>query len=199
VFGLTVSIRGKIMKRVLTIALAMLAIAVPAFANQYGWTISSSSTSPFQNVGGLAPGEVDSLYLWYQCSDLQGMSASEFVFQVNGGITLMGFHPLSGFIMGGVTTLILAIAGCPRGPLLAGSIRVMWQGSAASVCIVPDAQEVRATVDCTLPIPQMWPIHAYGWADSGTPCNDGFPVDQLCLPPVSVSPQRWGSVKAVYR
>ena len=166
------------MKLILTIAFALLVLAVPVFAvNHYGWTISSSLSDAFANTGGIVPGGLAHLYLWYQCSDQGGMSAADFGIAAVGGIAYAGFTPLNGFLnAGNQTNLLLAVGGCPTGPVVAGDLTIIWFASAANVCIVPSNTGLRVTVDCVAPAPSAWPLTAVGWDALGPPnC-----VENLC-------------------
>src|SRR6185436_13417038 len=155
---------GAPMKRILTIAFALLILAAPAFANQYGWTISSSQSNAFANTGGVIPGGLAHIYLWYHCSDNGGMSAADFGIAAVGGMAYAGFAPLNGFLnAGSQTNLLLAVGGCPVGPVVAGDLTIIWFGSAAGVCIVPSNTGLRVTVDCVSPTPSAWPLLAVGW------------------------------------
>ena len=67
------------MKRFLTIA-AVVLFASSAMAQGdylYGWTISNSAVDPFANTGAPVMG-VATLYVWFNCSVQDGMSAAEF-------------------------------------------------------------------------------------------------------------------------
>ena len=91
--------------------------------DRFGWTISGSQTSPYENTAA-APGGTGQLYLWYVCgSHPQGLASSEF--DVGGTIAVHSFTPLNGFLNAGdATHLLLAIGGCPMGPILAGTFQV---------------------------------------------------------------------------
>jgi hypothetical protein len=184
------------MKRILTIAFALLVAASPAFAlNQYGWTISASQSDAHAHTGGVLPGGLAHLYLWYLCSDNGGMSAADFGIAAVGGMAYAGFAPLNGFLnAGNQNNLLLAVGGCPTGNMVAGDLTIIWFGSAAGVCIVPSNTGLRVTVDCTNPTPSAWPLNAIGWDALGPPaCSE-----TLC-PPVAVEPENWGSIKSLYR
>ncbi|MFN8176388.1 MAG: hypothetical protein U0167_00515 [bacterium] len=182
------------MKRILMVALAVLVIAMPAFAADYGWTISSSQSASDANTGGLASGGLGHLYLWYACSLGGGMSAADLGLQAT-GVVFAGFSPLNGFLNAGSgTNLLLAVGGCPAGPLVAGDITVFYFGGAGSMCIVNSNNNIRVTVDCTSPTPSAWDIKAVGWDALATPaCHE-----VLCAP-TAVEPQSWGGVKSLYR
>jgi hypothetical protein len=89
---------------------------------RYGWTISASSTDPHQNIGTLE-GDFGVLYLWFACSTVEGVAAA--AFDLVGPLQVLAFNPQNGFLNAGTaTSLMLAVGGCPRGPLLAGEIIV---------------------------------------------------------------------------
>lgn len=183
------------MKRVLTIAAALLVFAAPSFAQQkYGWTISSSATDPNVNSGLTSPAPV-SLFLWLACAaGPDGMSAAEFNLSTPAGLLNFGFTTMNGFLnAGGSSNLLLAVGGCPTGPVVAGSW-TFFGTQAGDICIVPSGGGVRATVDCNTSVPGVWPIEAvgYGYGTSGDSCREA-----LCI--VSVEPSSWGSVKSLYR
>jgi hypothetical protein len=184
------------MKRILTIAFALLVLAAPAFANQYGWTISSSNSNAFANTGGVPPGALGHLFLWLQCTDLGGMSAADFGISAVGGVTIAGFSPLNGFLNAGSgNNLLLAVGGCPSGPVVAGDITVIWFGSPGNICIVASNTGLRGTVDCAAPTPNFWNLKAVGWDALTAPVCDERPLCQ----PVAVEPENWGAVKSLYR
>ncbi len=182
------------MKRVLTIAAALLVFAAPSFAQQkYGWTISSSASDPLVNAGPTSPAPV-TLFLWLYCAGPDGMSAAEFNLSVPAGVLNFGFNVQNGFLnAGGAGNLLLAVGGCPTGPVVAGSW-TLFGSTPGDICIVPSGGGVRATVDCNTSVPGVWPLEAigYGYGTTGLSCRE-----DLCV--VSVEPSSWGSVKSLYR
>ncbi|MEZ5066618.1 MAG: hypothetical protein R3B81_17950 [bacterium] len=98
-------------------------------ANQYGWSISASSTDPFVNSGTL-PDIVSNLYLWLHCATFDGMSAAEFQVETDGSVFLpVAFTPQNGFLNAGtVTHILVAVGGCPSGPVVAGMWTVLYFG-----------------------------------------------------------------------
>jgi hypothetical protein len=90
----------------------------------FAWSISSSSTDPHENIGPL--GGTASLYLWLDCNNTGtlGMAAAEFGLS-GSGLDVVAFTPMNGFLNAGTATeLLIAVGGCPRGPLVAGRIDV---------------------------------------------------------------------------
>ena len=185
------------MKRVLTIAAALVVLAVPAFAQQqYGWKISNSATNPDLNSGA-TQGAPLPLYLWLDCASPDGMSAAEFDLSLPAGMFNFGFTPLNGFLnAGGAGDPLLAVGGCPQGPIVAG-VWNLFGSTPGVICLVNSARSGWAvTVDCASPVPSNWPIKrvGYGYGVPNDSCNQG-PL--LCV--VSVEPSSWGSVKSLYR
>jgi hypothetical protein len=192
------------MKRILTIAFALLVAAAPVLAeNHYGWKVSASSSDPDVATGNVPTGVPANLYLWYACNGgddptTDGLSAADFGVLAT-GIFATGFTPANGFLNAGAfPNLLLAVGGCPdagTAGIMAGSIAVFYLGGAGSCCLVNSNNGINVSVDCVSPIPSAWPNTSRGWDAVGWPaCDD---VD-LC-PIVAVEPQSWGSVKSLYR
>ncbi|MFN8176384.1 MAG: hypothetical protein U0167_00495 [bacterium] len=183
------------MKRIVILVLALLLIAIPAFANRYSWTISASPTMPYVHTGGLAAPGLGHLYLWYFCSQGGGMSAADFGLAAT-GVVFAGFSTLNGFLNAGSgTNLLLAVGGCPSGMVVAGDIAVLYFGGAGSLCIVNSINDIRVTVDCTSPTPSAWDIHATGWNALTPPACSEI----LDCRPDAVEPYHWGAIKSLYR
>ena len=89
----------------------------------FGWSISRSATDPFENTAssGIGSGQ---LYLWYYCTSHPfGLATAEF--DVGGTIAVHSFTPMNGFLNAGdATHLLLAVGGCPWGPVVAGTFQV---------------------------------------------------------------------------
>jgi hypothetical protein len=182
------------MKRVLTIAAAILLAAAPAFADPlYGWSVSSSSSDPNANVGGAASG-FTSLYLWFNCGT-EGAGGAEFNVATTGGNIGVSFTGVAGVLNAtAYPWLSLGLGGCRVAPFLAGSIGYLNNGDpTATVCLVNSGGGIRVTVDCATPVPAAWPMAAVGWGASAPAC-----VEELC-PVVSVDDSSWGSIKSLYR
>jgi hypothetical protein len=191
------------MKLLMTIcaALAMVVMMAPtsqATDFQYGWTISNSIASPFSNTGPFVPG-LGTLYIWYECSVKDGMSAAEMAFlTLNAANVTLAFTPLNGFLNAGTTTeWLLAVGSCPAGPVVAGQMLCLMNAP-GEFCIVPSAANgINVTVDCS-PNPQTHTNSTVGFAHDGAVllCNDLSP--ELCNV-VSVDQTSWGQVKGLYR
>lgn len=170
-----------------------LGASAPADAeNRYGWTISASSTDPFQNTG-TATNALTTLYLWFQCSTDDGMSAAEFAIEATGPAHV-GTLAMNGFLnAGGTTNLLLAVGGCPEGPVVAANLLVI--DLPGTLCFAPTpGTGNRGTVDCRDPVPELWSLDWIGYDSRGTTaCRGGT----LCDSPLD--PQAWGQVKGRYR
>ena len=184
------------MKRILTI-LAFLGVASAPAANAqsyiYGWTISGSGSDPFLNSGSVT-GAPLTLYLWLQCASPGGMTAAEFDLQQPAGVANFGFTTTNGFLnAGGSTNLLLAVGGCPAGPIVAGSWTV-FNTVAGSYCLVASAGTgTIATVDCDTISPSQWPVTQNGYGAGGAASC----AEALCT--TAVEPTTWGAVKSLYR
>jgi len=90
--------------------------------SDYGWTISSSLTDPYENAGELG-GPFATLYLWVVCAGIDALSAAGIA--LHGDLQVLAFTPHNGFLNAGTADeLLLAVGGCPYGPLVAGEILV---------------------------------------------------------------------------
>ena len=189
------------MKRCVLLAV-MLALAAPAICGAqatYNWTISASSTNFLANTTAFVPG-LNTYYLWLCFCNLpfglqQGMSAAEFSLAMdNAANVILAFTPLNGFLnAGGATDLLLAVGGCPCGPVVAGSILTLMNAP-GQLNIVPAPNGNKVTVDCET-TPQAWPINWIGLGIGGPNTGKGFHV---CHGD-PVENESWGSTKARYR
>lgn len=189
------------MKSILTSVFVLLVASAPALAQQeYGWTISSSATDPLVNAGPLLPGVPFQLYLWLYCSSPDGMAAAAFDVATPAGITNSGFFPLNGFLAAGdAYELLLAVPGCPSGPVVAGYWDFLDPSgtNAGSFCMVNSSSGYgNVTYDCEPPVPQDWPndIRGYAYGIPLQSCDD-----PLCTGPIANDPLTWGSLKNLYR
>ena len=192
------------MKRFMTIlVVAMLAVVPAAMAQNFGWTVSNSTTDPLSNTGPIGAGPsmfAGNLYLWLFCDGTGfGMAAMEAdVVELRGGGAPTGFGVLNGFLNAGTATaLLLAVGGCPTGPVLAGAFSVGPDAFLPDIeiCLVPSAANNRSiTVACG---GSGFNNNVIGFAKtSAASCVDG---DSSTLCGVSVESSTWGQIKGLYR
>lgn len=172
----------------------------------YDWSVSFSNARADSNLSPTLVGPTP-IYLWYTgCNGVPagaGMSAAEFDAVFEGGWSQFGFtpDPVNGFLnAGGPTNLLLAVGGCPTGPMIVGQWTVF--GTSGRMRLAKAALSGEAsTVDCetTPPGQWFWPeqMRFVGAAtdDQATSLQDwgnGCGTDP-------VSPSSWGSVKSLYR
>ena len=188
------------MKRLIT-SVAMLAFAMASTAhaggNEYGWSISASSTDPDLNTGAIPQSVPTNTYLWLECTANDGMSAAEMDIEAT-GLLFLSFVPMNGVLNAGAgPALLLAVGGCPSGPFMAGAISVLdASGLGGSICPVPSAANgSNVTVNCDPINPMALSSSSIGFATTGgSPCvNESMP----CIVPVE--DQAWGAVKSLYR
>ena len=184
------------MKRFMTIVsvLAVVAIASNALATEpghFGWTISSSTSDPFQNTG--APtGGPNTLYMWIGCSSGQtGAASSEFAVTGSmfwGGIA--GSLPQYLFT-GSQTDLLGAFGGGPGGGTMVGIINVFDFGG--TLCFGPSVANAR-----NITVGQDgkgYPNDYIGYTSDGSaPCVSA----DFCAP-TAVELDTWGNIKSMYR
>lgn len=173
--------------------LATLVFTGSALGNQYGWTISNSNSDPFSNEGTATNG-VATLFLWFECSDVEGMAAAEFDL-VSSGINHLATTAVNGYLnAGGTTNILLAVGGCPTGPVIAANLLVL--DTPGTMCFGPSANNgLLVTVDCQ-PQPTAFEATTNGYSSMGAnPCAFGNP---LCLPD-AVETTSFGEIKGLYR
>ncbi|MCA9751265.1 MAG: hypothetical protein KC591_03675 [Gemmatimonadetes bacterium] len=97
--------------------------------DDYGWSISSSSTNSSLFSGPLSS-NIDYLYLWLTCTTTEGIAAMECGLESDNTVFVpLAFEPMNGALNAGTAThLILAVGGCPREPFLIGRILVLYLG-----------------------------------------------------------------------
>jgi hypothetical protein len=188
------------MKRLITILTLIAVLAIPASsfaqASPYTWTISASATNPLVNT--TAPTFGTAFYkLWLYCCDLpgglqDGMASAQFDV-VSAGPTHLATIVKNGFLnAGGTTNLLLAVGGCPCGPINAADLLVV--SLPGTMALAPSANGTKGTVDCS-PNPSLWPIDWIGLGIGGPPPGKG--VGNCII--VSVEESTWGSIKGLYR
>jgi hypothetical protein len=188
------------MKRLLTILTVAVLVAAPAaMAQSFGWTVSNSTTDPYSNTGSIAPGPsmfAGNLYLWLTCDWAGGgMAAAEMdVAELRGGGLPTGFTPMNGFLnAGNPTALLLAVGGCPTGPVLAGVFTVGPDQFIADIeiCLVPSAANNRnITVACG-------GVGYNNISNGFAKTSQASCYDNACEG-ISVESSSWGRIKNLY-
>jgi len=182
------------MKRILTIVSVLtLVMAAGAQAEDYGWSLSFSSTDGGVNTQDFVPSPGQFfIYLWLDCTLADGMSAAEFDVTPPAAYFGHAFTPLNGVLnAGNANNLLLAVGGCPTGPFLAGQFGgyINLFGNGGAMCL----DGARVTVDCALN-PSAHPSAVNGSADdSSEPCVVGECSGD------AVEDASWGSIKGLYR
>ncbi|MFN8179960.1 MAG: T9SS type A sorting domain-containing protein [bacterium] len=150
------------------------AAVLQSLQHGYELRISASDTDPGVNVG-TPTGGVRPLYLWLTCAQ-RGISAFEA--DVLATLPVAGFEPRPGvFNVGGPTSLLIAIAGCPSGEdvnFLVGAWTVVDTGG--TICLGPSSADgIIGAVDCDPIAPVFWPDPiVVGYASTGAPpCSLG--------------------------
>jgi hypothetical protein len=192
------------MKRIATVVALLTLIAAPAAMAQtsFGWTISNSTVDPLSNSGPIAPGAgmfSGNLYLWYFCNVAGNIAAAEFdIAESAGGGAPTGFNGMNGFLnAGNATALLLAVGGCPSGPVLAGAFTVGPDQFIADIelCMVNSAANNR-NITVTCPPQQGIPNFTIGFRKSTAPsCISLTPA--TCT--TGVDANSWGQIKGLYR
>ena len=176
-----------------------MAVAPGATAQNFYWTVSSSSTNALSNSGSVGAGPsvfAGNLYLWLYCDGSGlGMAAAEMdVVELRGSGAPMGFEPLNGVLNAGTATeLLLSVGGCPSGGLLAGVFAVGGDAFLPDIeiCLVPSAANNRnITVACG---GLGYNNVTIGFAKTG---GAGC-VGSGCFD--AVTDNSWGKVKALFR
>jgi hypothetical protein len=190
------------MKRFLTICsvMTMLVVAATASAQQrYGWAVSESPSNPCDTSANYAIGGVATIYLWYLYNSPAGMSAADISVVQNplGALNVLAFTPNAGngFLNAGTpTNLLLAVGGCPNGPLNAGNWLAIPLMPAWEFCLGGN----NVTVNCDInPLP--FPNDTHGLTNGGAPTTCVSGMDDNCQPIVSVESASWGNIKSLYR
>lgn len=167
----------------------------------YDWRLSFSATDPWQGWGTPAAG-VHEVYLWLTASwSADGMTAAEMVVRSSPGLDFVGFEPRNGFLNAGTGShLLLAVGGCPMGPVVAGKVTLYASdASGGSVCTEhPGGPGIPIdTVDCNVVEPRAWPSGYSGCTTvpGAYPCELMF----FCFGGVPVDRTTWGDLKSMYR
>ncbi len=164
----------------LVMGISLLGWTTASAVQRYGWTVSRSSSDPCVDTGNFPIGALATLYLWYFYNDPEGMSAADFSVNVQppGTVNVLAFNTANGFLnAGSATNLLLAVGGCPNGPINAGNWLMIPVSPAWQFCLGGN----QLTVDCQVN-PVAWPSDVWGFANGGAPltCIEGF--TQECYP-----------------
>lgn len=194
------------MRRLTSILLAcsILMSAVSAQGQQrYGWGVSSSSSDPCFTFGNFAPGGIATLYLWIVYANPTGMSAADLSVVINppGAVTVLAFNTANGYLnAGSPTNLLLAVGGCPSGPVNAGSWLTLPAVPGWEFCLGGNL----LTVDCQIN-PVAWPTDHLGLTNNNFPrspecCHEfsEYPCGDGCTT-TSVEQSSWGEIKGLYK
>jgi hypothetical protein len=181
------------MKRLMTL-LFVLAFATSVSAGGFGWSLSDSTSDPLSNTGTPVAGLVN-LYLYYYCSQIaEGLASAEF--DLSASMAPLSFTAENGFLnAGGATNLLLAVGGCPAGPVRAGYFLIYdAAGTGFNACLVASAANgLNVSVNCVAL--DTWENDYIGYANDGsTPCEDGTRCGTTAVEDTS-----WGAVKSLYR
>jgi hypothetical protein len=93
---------------------------------EFAWSISASNLDPYQTTAAI--GGAQTLYVWFVCSARHleprvGLEAAAFA--LVGDITVDSLRTTNGFLnVGTDTEPLLAVGGCPVGPVVAAEIHV---------------------------------------------------------------------------
>ncbi len=178
------------------LGISVLGSSEAAAQQRYGWTVSQSPSDPCVNEGGFAVGGLVTLFLWYFYSSPDGMSAADISVVVNppGALNIFGFNVMNGFLNAGTATnLLLAIGGCPSGPIAAGNWPAFSSVAAWEFCL----GGLNSTVDCET-LPELFPNDHKGFSNNGFPLSCLVGMNEDCGHD-SVEPSSWGKVKTLYR
>ncbi len=166
------------------VAALILASGASATEHQYGWTISASSTDPLVNSGPFVSGAVR-YYLWYYCSTVEGMTAAEFDLETSSPDNrIISLSVRNGFLNAGTpTSVLLAVGGCPTGPVIAAEIGVLVS-EPGEICFAPYySSGINGTRDCRA-TPAVHPNDWVGFSTLGSPpCSSPEPLCEPPLPP----------------
>jgi len=162
------------------------------------WTISASDQDPFATSTTLPTSSISTVHLWLACAYYfpEGITAAEFSIVTTPNLLHLATTPVNGFLNAGtVSDLLLAVGGCPVGPVVAADLLVLAvTDTPATMCIGVSSNGNKVVVDCD-PQPHLWDFSWTGLAVNGAdPCSKG----SLCFV-VGLEEKSWGSIKALYR
>jgi hypothetical protein len=125
----------------------------------YRFAISLSHTNWANNTGDVSPGPID-LFVWLVASD-RGLSAVEFDIQRDGAELQEAYFTPAGenlfLTWEGSGEVDLAVAGCPRGPRLLGTLHLEAIDEAVQISMISESDHAGA-VDCG-PCYLLHPFH----------------------------------------
>ena len=134
-------------------------------------------------------------------SALEGMSAADFGLYPYGDWQIVGINPQNGFLNAGSgNNLLLAVGGCPTGPIIAANLSVVGTVGGVRLGIGTPLPPTAATVDCTLaPVAWSWPqyMRFVGFKTDGSPATLQDHGNGCTTDPVDES--SWGTIKSLYR
>lgn len=193
----------------ITLILALLLFwPVSAFAQlsplDYGWTLSASSTDPFENVGP-AVSDTLSLYLWLTCARpaTGGVLSARLALSTIADLVDFAPSPGVGRTAEFPADLDLTFTDCPTGLLLVGRCR-LWSPTTSEyvVCLQPSLPNLLfGTIGCaTSSLPRPGAKLGYRAGGSGEPCSTQpeFFSNGSCVPNVGVDQESWGRIKGSY-
>jgi hypothetical protein len=168
-----------------------------------GWTLSSSSTDPFENVGS-ATSDALTLYLWLYCArpETEGVQSAhvwiEGVMDVFSFVGQPGVAHTSAF----PGDLEFTLPACPSGSMLVGELKVRNLAGNFEVCLgprgtLPPGYGVLSCDDPSTPLT----VDSVGYSTSSIdPCvtDWGFFFLNGCNPLVSVDIESWAETKSLY-
>jgi hypothetical protein len=176
--------------------LAVCALATGAFAttdHEFGWTISSSTTSPDVNYSPTPMGGPGTLYLWLKCSsEVTGAAASEWGFVLT-GMLWGGIAGVSPYLFTGSESDMLGAYGNVNPETMVGIITV-FDFSGGNICLGNSAANDR---NITVGVDGKGYVNDWrGFASvDGAPCETST---ELCSTE-AVEAETWGNIKSLYR
>lgn len=182
---------------VLVLAVGLVLASSPARSLEFGWTVSSSLTDPLENTGPPLPGIV-TLYLWYYCTNTtEGLAAAEFDMCSDIGSVPLAFVPYNPWLNAGTEArLLIAVGGCPLGPLPVGYFLFFDAGAGIQTYPCPSvATGLNVSVNCVQL--NIYDNDYIGFASNGSPAPTNCDYEPCWR--IGVEPSSWGSVKSLYR
>jgi hypothetical protein len=199
------------MKKMMTIAVLLAVIALPATAlaqtGYFSWSISADNMDSNVNTPANPGAGVQTLYLWFVegcnpvgAGESPGIQAAEFdLVTGTSDWSILAFTATNGFLnAGGATNLLLATP-CVSTPVVAGNILVSSTGNPGRVGMTVSAANNKAvSVDCNVFEEFAWPglvrFRGYATSDNSLPAQDH---GEDCTT-TAVEDDSWGAVKALY-